>query len=153
MLNTRGFGAGTHPWGRTSTNGIPSQSIGHRDDDSYDPIVVHSLREHNSPANALDDDQTRVTSTDVIAHATVNNFEAQDFGDRKIEVLGLNTSQMALIHIGFHGNRIAQCNQVRIELRDPMPVHMDGEAFCLAGSTAVNITHAGQVMVLRNENR
>jgi diacylglycerol kinase (ATP) len=128
LLNTRGFGAGTHPWGRTSTNRI-------------------------SPANTREGDQMKVITTDAIAHATVNNFEAQDFGDRKIEVLGLNTRQMALIHIGFHGNRIAQCSQVRIELSHPMPVHMDGEAFCLAGSTAVNIIHAGQVMVLRNENR
>ncbi|CAF1375937.1 unnamed protein product, partial [Adineta steineri] len=77
----------------------------------------------------------------------------QNFGDEKIEVLGLNTMQMALIHIGFRGTRIAQCRQVRIELNHPMPAHMDGEAFYLARSTAINITHAGQVMVLRNDNR
>ncbi|CAF1137129.1 unnamed protein product [Adineta ricciae] len=74
----------------------------------------------------------------------VNDFEAQDFSDRMIEVLALNTTQMALIHVGFRGTRIAQCRQVRVELSHPMPVHMDGEPFYLAGSTAVDITHAGQ---------
>ncbi|CAF0745439.1 unnamed protein product [Adineta steineri] len=126
LLNTRGFGAGTHPWGGTSVSTVPSQTIDHSNDDS---------------------------SNHDVAHSTVNHFEAQNFGDEKIEVLGLNTMQMALIHIGFRGTRIAQCRQVRIELNHPMPAHMDGEAFYLARSTAINITHAGQVMVLRNDNR
>ena len=76
------------------------------------------------------------------------DFERQDFGDKKIEVLGLSTKQMALLRFGCHGLPIAQCSQVRIELNHSMPVHMDGGPFCLAGSSAVNITHAGQVMML-----
>ncbi|UJR32424.1 hypothetical protein I4U23_019886 [Adineta vaga] len=110
LLNTRGFGSGTQPWGRTAT-----------------------------------------TTTAIATATTINYFEAQDFGDGKIEVLGLNTRQMALIHVGFRGTRIAQCSRVRIELSHPMPVHMDGEPFHLAGSTAIDIKHAGQVMVLSND--
>jgi diacylglycerol kinase (ATP) len=152
VLNTRSFGSGTHPWGRTSTNSISPQSTGRKDDDSSDQISTPSLQASDSPINARSVNQT-TTNVGDIAHATVDHFEAQDFGDRRIEVLGLNTTQMAFIHLGLRGNRIAQCSQLRIELSQPMPVHMDGEPFCLAGSSAVNITHAGQVMVLSNENR
>ncbi len=123
LLNIPGFGSGTRPWGRMSTTNIKLPSI------------------VSTPTGVAP------------AHNSVDQYETQDFGDRKLEVLGLNTKQMALIHIGFRGDRIAQCRQVRIELSHPMPVHMDGEPFYLPGSIAINITHAGQVMVLRNDNR
>ena len=60
---------------------------------------------------------------------------------------------MALIHIGFLGHRIAQCSQVRIELLHSMPVQMDGDPFYLPQYTAINVTHAGQVLVLSNNNK
>jgi hypothetical protein len=47
-------------------------------------------------------------------------FERQDFGDRKIEIVGLSTTHMSAIHVGFSGYRIAQCRQLRIELCCPM---------------------------------
>jgi hypothetical protein len=34
-----------------------------------------------------------------------------------------------------------------------MTAQMDGEPFYLPESVAVNISHAGQVLVLKNENR
>ena len=84
---------------------------------------------------------------------TGTRFERQDFGDKKIEVVGLSTTHMATIHIGFRGIRIAQCNHLRIESFGPMTAQMDGEPFYIPDSSAFNITHAGQVLVLRNENR
>ncbi|CAF0805496.1 unnamed protein product [Rotaria sordida] len=151
VLNTPSFGSGTRPWGRISTKRISSQSTNQRYDDSFDQTFTHSFQTHDSPVNGQDGNQT--TALDTVTHPVVDHFKTQDFGDRKIEVIGLSTIQMALIHLGFRGNRIAQCSQVRIELNHPMPVHMDGEPFCLAESFAINITHAGQVMVLRNEKR
>ncbi|CAF4663134.1 unnamed protein product [Rotaria sp. Silwood1] len=151
VLNTRSFGSGTHPWSRTSKNRIESQSDDH-EDDSFDQISTHSLSAHDSPINDHDENQTTTTSG-VFARTASDHFETQNFGDRKIEVLGLNTRHMALIRMGFRGHRIAQCSQLRIELNHPMPVHMDGGPFYLAGSMAVNITHAGQVMVLTNHSR
>jgi diacylglycerol kinase (ATP) len=137
LLNIPGFDSGTHPWGRMLANNIAPSSTVQKDGDS--------LNEY---------DIVQTTTTDAAAaHNFVDRFETQDFGDRKLEVLGLTAKQIALIHLGFRGNRIAQCRQVCIELSHPMPVHMDGEPFYLSGSTAVHITHAGQVMVLRNENR
>ena len=136
VLNTCSFGSGTHPWGRTSAN--------YRENNSLDAISRRSSRTGNSSIDTDDSSQTR---------SNIDNFAMQDFGDRKIEVLGLNTRHMALIHMGFHGYRIAQCSEVRIELNDPMPVHMDGGAFHLAGSIAVNITHDGQLTVLTKEKR
>ncbi len=134
LLNIPGFDSGTHPWGRMVTNRITPSSTVEKNGDSLDEYDIV---------------QTMTTT----AQNTVNRFEPQDFGDRKLEVIGLNTIQMALIHLGFRGDRIAQCRQVQIELSDPMPVYMDGEPFCLPGSIVVHITHAGQVMVLRNEIR
>ncbi|CAF0836319.1 unnamed protein product [Rotaria sordida] len=151
VLNTPSFGSGTRPWGRISTKRISSQSTNQRYEDSFDQTSIHSFQTHDSPVNGQDGNQT--TALDTVTHPVVDHFKTQDFGDRKIEVIGLSTIQMALIHLGFRGNCIAQCSQVRIELNHPMPVHMDGEPFCLAESFAVNITHAGQVMVLRNEKR
>lgn len=133
ILNTRSFGSGTHPWGRTSTDS--------RENDDADSSSTDSIRTGYSSTNTY---ETNGTTT------SVERFDAQDYGDRKIEVLGLNTTQMALIRMGFHGHRIAQCSHVRIELNHPMPVHMDGGPFYLAGSIAVNILHAGQLIVLRN---
>ena len=78
-------------------------------------------------------------------------FEQQNFDDQKIEVVGLSTRDMAAIHIGFHGDRIAQCNHVRIELCCPMTAHMDGEPFYIPDSKAVTINWAGQVLMLQNE--
>jgi diacylglycerol kinase (ATP) len=77
-------------------------------------------------------------------------FDRQDFGDRKIEVVGLNTAKMAAIHVGFSGYRIAQCHQLRIELSCSMTAQMDGEPFYLPSSVAININHAGQVLVAKN---
>ena len=77
-------------------------------------------------------------------------FGRQDFGDRKIEVVGLSTTHMATIHVGLSGKRLAQCQQLRIELLSPMTAQMDGEPFYLPTSIAININHAGQVLMLRN---
>jgi hypothetical protein len=136
ILNIPGFGSGTRPWGRVVTSNSVSSSNLQKDDDSLD-----------------EDEKVQTTTTATVAPNTSTQFETQDFGDRKIEVLGLNTTQMAFIHLGFRGSRIAQCHEVQIEFSHPMPVHMDGEPFYLPGSIVVHVTHAGQVMVLRNENR
>lgn len=84
---------------------------------------------------------------------TTDQTTRQDMGDGKLEVLALNSVEMALIHIGWHGRRIAQCSRVRIELIRSMPIHMDGEPCYLAAGTAINVTHAGQVRMLSNERR
>jgi hypothetical protein len=102
--------------------------------------------------NECSNDQINTSSITIVNNST-GRFERQDFGDKKIEVVGLSTTNMATIHMGFRGTRIAQCSQLRIELRCPMTAQMDGEPFYLPESVAVNITHAGQVLVLRNENR
>ena len=94
-----------------------------------------------------------MSSNDLFGCISANNFDQQDFGDKKIEVVKLTTAHMAAIHVGFSGNRIAQCNQLRIELCCPMTAQMDGEPFYLPVAVSVNISHAGQVLVLNNENK
>ena len=133
LLNITSFGSGTRPWNSLLTN------------------------ISRAPPNIQNDDTALETNANFRTEITSNNpnnetlgrFEAQDFGDGKIEVLGLSSTQMAFIHLGFQGNRIAQCRQIRIELNHPMPVHMDGDPFYLPASISLDVKHAGQVMVLR----
>jgi diacylglycerol kinase family enzyme len=163
VLNIPGYASGTNPWGKTSTNNSSSSSTIQKDPDSFEQISTSSVELLDLPANTHEvyelitlnecsNDQINSSSITTASNST-GRFERQDFGDKKIEVVGLSTTHMATIHIGFRGIRIAQCSQLRIELCCPMTAQMDGEPFYLPESVAVNITHAGQVLVLRNENR
>lgn len=165
VLNIPGYASGTNPWGKPSSNSsssLPSISI-QKDSDSFEQISTSSIELTDLPANAhevyelitLNDCMNDSTNSPSITtvNTSTGRFEPQDFGDKRIEVVGLSTTHMATIHIGFRGMRIAQCSQLRIELCCPMTAQMDGEPFYLPESVAVNVTHAGQVLVLRNENR
>jgi diacylglycerol kinase family enzyme len=165
VLNIPGYASGTNPWGKSSNNSSTSSQtiIIQKDCDSFQEISTSSIEIIDLPANThevyelvtLNDspnDQTNIPTITTIT-APVGRFDRQDFGDKKIEVVGLSTTHMATIHMGFRGTRIAQCNNLRIEICCPMTAQMDGEPFYLPESVAVNITHAGQVLVLRNENR
>jgi hypothetical protein len=165
VLNIPGYASGTNPWGKSSNNSSTSSQtiIIQKDCDSFQEISTSSIEIIDLPANThevyelvtLNDspnDQTNIPTITTIT-ASVGRFDRQDFGDKKIEVVGLSTTHMATIHMGFRGTRIAQCNNLRIEICCPMTAQMDGEPFYLPESVAVNITHAGQVLVLRNENR
>lgn len=169
VLNIPGYASGTNPWGKSSSssnNNSSSSSVSiQKDSDSFEQFSTSSVDLTDLPANThevyevitLNECSTDQPGSPSITTTTTNNstgrFERQDFGDRIIEVVGLSTTHMATIHIGFRGIRIAQCSQLRIELCCPMTAQMDGEPFYLPESVAVNITHAGQVLVLRNESR
>ncbi|CAF1570629.1 unnamed protein product [Rotaria magnacalcarata] len=126
LMNSPGYAAGTNPW--------DSSLMNRNDELSTDQTTMNFNLTTGSPTSA-------------------NRFTRQYYGDRKIEVVGLNTKEMAFIHLGVQGQRIAQCCDVHLELNRPMPAQMDGEPFFLAEPTVVKITHAGQVFVLRNEHR
>lgn len=166
VLNIPGYASGTNPWGKSSTNNASSSSqtiIIHKDLDSFQEISTSSIEIIDLPANThevyelvtLNDSPNELSSIPSITTIAtpIGRFDRQDFGDKKIEVVGLSTTNMATIHMGFRGTRIAQCNNLRIEICCPMTAQMDGEPFYLPESVAVNITHAGQVLVLRNEAR
>jgi hypothetical protein len=165
VLNIPGYASGTNPWGKSSNNPSTSSQtiIIQKDCDSYQEISTSSIEIIDYPANThevyelvtLNDcpnDQINIPTTTIFSNPT-GRFDRQEFGDKKIEVVGLSTTHMATIHIGFRGTRIAQCSQLRVEICCPMTAQMDGEPFYLPESVAVNITHSGQVLVLRNENR
>ncbi|CAF4132093.1 unnamed protein product [Rotaria magnacalcarata] len=158
ILNIPGYASGTNPWGKSSSKSFISydnnysmdtqKSSSVTDDNSTNSVDVFSSLvdiHENVKSNSLS--ETSVHE----APNSVGSFECQDFGDRKIEVLSLNTAHMATIHVGFCGYRIAQCSQLRIELLSPMTAQMDGEPFYLPASVAVNISHADQVLVLKNQ--
>ena len=120
------------------------------DKDLTDAIrYCHTLLFLNIPAYASGTNPWGNSSTD--AATTSDRFVQQDFSDGMIEVVGLSATRMASLQIGFHGNRLAQCRRVRLELNSSMTAQMDGEPFYLSDSIAVNITYAGQGLVLRNE--
>jgi hypothetical protein len=157
LLNIPSYGSGTHPWSRTSVNSVPISSTIQDENDRCDQITSN-IFEGVNPSDSICKDLYFATPdiSNIVESPTTSNttdpIERQNIGDRKIEVLGLDSMQMALIHLGFRGHHIAQCSEVRIELIRSMPVHMDGDPFYLPESTAVNVTHAGQVLVLRNEH-
>lgn len=74
----------------------------------------------------------------------------QSFDDGLIEVIGLDSLDMTLIHLGLSGRRICQGKHVRLEFARPMPGHMDGEAFCLAKLTTVDVRREEQVSLIRH---
>jgi diacylglycerol kinase (ATP) len=151
LLNIPSYGSGTRPWSRTYPDSdpilIPTQNQTNR----FDKLQIEDPPDYNynKCKSAREDISTEIKLTR--ESPNINQIGRQSMNDRKIEVLGLDSIQMALIHIGFRGRRIAQCSEVRIELIRSMPVHMDGDPFYLPQSTAVNVIHAGQVLVLRND--
>ncbi|CAF4027189.1 unnamed protein product, partial [Rotaria sp. Silwood2] len=158
LLNIPSYGSGTHPWSRTYQHSTSiSNNIQHQTE-KFNQINVNTFQNidppdysYNQCKFAREDISNTVESSR--ASATNNQIGRQSIDDHKIEVVGLDSIQMALIHIGFRGRRIAQCSQVRIEIIRSMPVHMDGDPFYLPQSTAINVTHAGQVLVLRNDHK
>ncbi|CAF1135048.1 unnamed protein product [Rotaria sordida] len=166
ILNIPGYASGTNPWGKSirssimdrvnqlSTLKLDGTFINQISMGSHDILNCASDTQENNELESLDDsdmDQTETLSTTQTASSS--RFQPQNFGDRKIEVVGLSTTHMAAIHAGFRGNRIAQCNRLCIELRCPMTAQMDGEPFYLPTPVAVNISHADQVLVLKNKNK
>ena len=150
LLNIPSYGSGAHPWRRTATTTTNNQ-------DRYNQTTTSTSEDADVSDEISKDNEyaTTITNIDEPAATTIfasNQIGGQDIADRKIEVLGLDSIQMAFIHIGCPGQRIAQCNEVRIELIRPMPVHVDGDPFYLPASIAMNITHAGQVLVLRKQD-
>ncbi|CAF1150628.1 unnamed protein product [Rotaria sp. Silwood1] len=159
LLNIPSYGSGTHPWSRTlpNTTATLTSSTTQNESDRFDQIKSSTFEsvdsfDYISKDSRFTTPYTFNTIESTATSTTAEQIGRQDISDRKIEVVGLDSMQMALIHIGFRGHRIAQCSEVRIELIRSMPVHMDGEPFYLPESIAINVTHAGQVLVLRKEN-
>ncbi|CAF3119080.1 unnamed protein product [Rotaria socialis] len=159
ILNIPGYASGTNPWGKSSSRSFISYVNNYSmDAQKSSSVTVDNSTNPVDVFSSLADTHENVKSDSLnkkSAHETSNSagsFECQDFGDRKIEVLGLNTGHMATIHVGFCGYRIAQCSQLRIELSSPMTAQMDGEPFYLPATVAVNISHADQVLVLKNQS-
>ncbi|CAF4806395.1 unnamed protein product [Rotaria sp. Silwood1] len=165
-LTEPSYVAGTNPWGKPSSLNSNTNNLNHvpvfdRDKHSLSHVATSLPYVHDSAANAhevnepttvncCNTSQCEDSSTTTIK---INRFDPQDFSDQRLEVVGLSSRHMAAIHIGFRGNRIAQCNHLRIELCASMTAHMDGEPFYLPSSIAINISHGGQVLMLRNDVR
>ncbi|CAF1245900.1 unnamed protein product [Rotaria sordida] len=165
VLNIPGYAAGTNPWGKSSsTSSVIFQSdqslISQRASNSADERSVSSVNVFDSLADIheasksvnLNEGGIHQMASSSTATILTDCVERQDFGDQKIEVIGLSTAHMAMIHMDFTGKRITQCNQLRIEFYSPMTAQMDGEPFYLPAPVVVNINHAGQVLVLKNQN-
>ncbi|CAF3328660.1 unnamed protein product [Rotaria socialis] len=146
LLNIPSYGSGTHPWSRRLSSKALKTSNRQSQSDRFDQ-TSRDTSGNMFPSDYVHDENDQARSS------AVNLTRRQDISDQKIEVFGPDSIQMALIHAGFRGRRIAQCSEVRIELIRSMPVHMDGEPFYLPEAIAINVAHAGQVLVLRKQQR
>ncbi|CAF0784869.1 unnamed protein product [Didymodactylos carnosus] len=151
VLNIPGYASGTNPWGKQSTPNSSLSTI--RDFNPLDRISSTSINlssiNESYKLLPLNKNSSELTAT---ATPTSLTFSEQNFSDKKLEVVGLSTMHMGLIHVGFSGIRIAQCSQVQIEIETSMTAQLDGEPFYLQASNIVKIKHSGQVMVLRYSN-
>ncbi|CAF1438147.1 unnamed protein product, partial [Didymodactylos carnosus] len=149
VLNIPGYASGTNPWGKSSSNSSTSRDFA---SSNHVPTTSISLpiAEESYELVTLNKNSTKSPDTTTSISSLV--FNDQHFGDKMLEVVGLSATHMGLIHVGCSGIRIAQCNQVRIEINTSMTAQLDGEPFHLPASNVVKIKHSGQVMVLRHSN-
>ncbi|CAF3872876.1 unnamed protein product [Rotaria sp. Silwood1] len=158
IMNIPSYAGGTNPWGKSLRKSIvdcvnqlstlPLHST------FINEILMNSLDALNYSDDTQENNKLECSNdSDMDQTVSSSRFQPQNFGDRKIEVIGLNTKQMITVHVGFRGNRIAQCKQLRIELLYPMTAEIDGEPFYLPTPGTVSISHAGQILVLKNENK
>ena len=80
------------------------------------------------------------------------DFPPSSSSDERLEVLGLSSLDMTLIHAGLRARRLTQCGEVTMEFYTPMPIHIDGDPFFLAQPTTIRISHSGQVTLLHREH-
>ncbi|OAF64485.1 hypothetical protein A3Q56_07807 [Intoshia linei] len=74
-------------------------------------------------------------------------WKPQKFDDKIIEIVGITTSQMALIQVGALGDRLAQGSKIEIETYKPFPMQIDGEPIVLVSSN-IQINHKNQVKIM-----
>ena len=78
-------------------------------------------------------------------------FKPQDHGDGLLEVIGLKQSQISLLFVGGHGDRITQARQVKIRTSQTVPVQVDGEP-CLLSPSSILVSWKCSAKLLVNSN-
>ncbi|KAK3769756.1 hypothetical protein RRG08_046862 [Elysia crispata] len=79
-------------------------------------------------------------------------FEPQNHDDGYLEVIGFTYSSLATLHVGGHGDRLAQCREVSLTTHKSMPMQVDGEP-CRLRPSHIDITFRCQSNMVTKPKR
>ncbi|CAH8864991.1 unnamed protein product [Trichobilharzia szidati] len=79
-------------------------------------------------------------------------FQPQKIDDGYIEVIGLTSTTLATLQIGGHGERICQCQRIRLTTDKVIPMQMDGEP-CRLVPANIEVFCSHQALVIQKLTR
>ncbi|XP_041354073.1 diacylglycerol kinase zeta-like isoform X2 [Gigantopelta aegis] len=85
-------------------------------------------------------------------HPNTMDFEPQRHDDGFLEVVGFTYSSLATLHVGGHGERLVQCQQIKLTTYKSMPMQVDGEP-CRLRPSIITVTFRNQCNMLMKHKR
>ncbi|XP_071942774.1 diacylglycerol kinase zeta-like isoform X4 [Antedon mediterranea] len=83
---------------------------------------------------------------------STHQFEQQRQDDGYLEVIGFTPSQIATLYVGGHGERLCQCQKVKLTTKTPIPMQVDGEP-CRLTPSKITISLRNQANMISKPKR
>ena len=112
----------------------------HIRDNNYAALVILNIQSYGAGTDPW--------GTPNLRRSTLG-LQKQD--DGMLEVIGLKQSQISLLYVGGHGDRITQAREVYIKSTQPIPAQVDGEP-CLLNPSTISISWKCSANLLVNSS-